>query len=216
MKKYYQLVSNESNDTADIYIYGDITSWEILENDVSSYTLSKELSTIQAKKINVYINSYGGEVAEGLAIYNALKRHPAEIVTYSDGFAASIASVIFMAGDERVMYDTSLLMVHNAWIETAGDALALRKAADDLETITTASMNAYMEKVSITEEELQELMNKETFITAEEAIKMGFATKIEKSEKGKNATQSSKKKIFEKLIKALQEEDTKTSKDETS
>ena len=110
-KKYYSLV--QENNEATINIYGDITSWEWYPGDVSSYTLSKHLETIEADTINVYINSYGGEVAEGLAIYNSLKRHKAKVKTYCDGFACSIASVIFMAGDERIMSTASLLMIHN-------------------------------------------------------------------------------------------------------
>ena len=117
MKRYYSLYQDKEKNVADIYIYGDITSWPWTESDVSSYILSKQLSELDdsVKDINVYISSYGGEVAEGLAIYNALKRHSAKVTTYADGFACSIASVIFAAGDERVMSDTSLLMIHNAW-----------------------------------------------------------------------------------------------------
>ena len=91
------------------------------------------------EEINVFINSYGGEVAEGLAIYNALRRHKAKVKTYCDGFACSAASVVFMAGDERIMSNASLLMIHNAWMQTAGDPNQLRKDADDLEKITPSS-----------------------------------------------------------------------------
>ena len=115
-KRYYSLYQNTETKTADIYIYGDITSWPWFEGEVSSYTLAKELESLEdAENINIYINSYGGEVAEGLAIYNALKRHKAKVTTVVDGFACSIASVIFAAGDERIMSNTSLLMIHNAW-----------------------------------------------------------------------------------------------------
>ena len=146
-KKYYSLV--EENNEATLNIYGEITSWEWSPNDISSYTLSKQLESIEANTINVYINSYGGEVAEGLAIYNALKRHKAKVITYVDGFACSIASVIFMAGDERIMSNSSLLMIHNAWAYTAGNANELRKMADDLDIMTQASINAYMLDVNI-------------------------------------------------------------------
>ena len=97
--KYYSLATNGKE--ADVYIFGDITSWEWFDNDVSSYTLSKELQELDKdiETINVHINSYGGEVAEGLAIHNLLKNHKAKVRTYCDGFACSIASVIFMAGD---------------------------------------------------------------------------------------------------------------------
>ena len=97
IKKYYSLAKN--GDAIDVYIYGDITSWPWDESDVSSYGLAKELELTEAEQINCYINSYGGEVAEGLAIYNQLKRHPAKVTTICDGFACSAASVIFMAGE---------------------------------------------------------------------------------------------------------------------
>lgn len=177
MNKYYALTTNDS--VADVYIFGDITSWEWLESDVSSYTLSKEISELKdVSQINVHINSYGGEVAEGLAIYNSLKNHPAKVVTICDGFACSAASVVFMAGDERVMNNASLLMVHNAWIYTAGNSAQLRKDADDLDTITQASINAYMEHISIDEDGLKELLDNETWILPADALEMGFATSI--------------------------------------
>ena len=146
LDKYYQLVVNQDNKSADLYIYGDIKSWEWKQSDVSSYTLAKALTELEPgiEEIKVYINSYGGEVAEGLAIYNALKRHKAKITPYVDCFASSIASVIFMAGDERIMSNASMLFVHNAWTYASGNANQLRKQADDLEQITQASINAYM------------------------------------------------------------------------
>ena len=134
MKKFYQLTQNEKE--ADLMIYGDITSWPWEEmGEVSAYNLSKELAELDVDRINVYINSYGGEVAEGLAIHNALKRHKARVVTVCDGFACSIASVIFMAGDERIMNESSLLLIHNAWSYASGDANQLRKEADDLPSV---------------------------------------------------------------------------------
>ena len=150
-ERYYSLAINEEKSEANIYIYGDITSWEGCDNDVSSYTLARQLENLDVNNINVYINSYGGEVGEGLAIYNSLKRHKAKVKTYCDGFACSIASVIFMAGDERIMSNASLLMIHNAWTWALGNANDFRKQADDLDAITQASINAYMENVNITE-----------------------------------------------------------------
>lgn len=200
MKKYYSLATE--NNEANINIYGDITSWEWFESDVSSYTLSKELEGLDVDTINVYINSYGGEVAEGLAIYSALKRHKAKIKTFCDGFAASIASVIFMAGDERIMSNASLLFIHNAWTYADGNAKELRKVADDLDTITQASINAYMEHVNITEEELKEMLDNETWISPQDALNMGFATAIVNDNTSKNPNQSIKKKLMQQLVKA--------------
>ena len=192
---------NEDKKEADVYIYGDITSWEWDESDISSFTLSKELQSLpeDIQVINVYINSYGGEVAEGLAIRSALKRHKAKVRTYCDGFAASIASVIFSAGDERIMSNASLLFIHNAWSFTSGDAAAMSKAAEDLAKITQASIEAYKEVVNLSEEKLKELMDAETWLSPAECIEMGFATQIV-SDSNSNPAQSAQKAIQQILL----------------
>lgn len=202
--KYYALEINDKE--ADIYIFGDITSWEWFDSDVSSYTLSKELQELDPdiEVINVHINSYGGEVAEGLAIYNMLRNHKAKVKTYCDGFACSIASVIFMAGDERIMGNASLLMIHNAWMWTAGNAEELRKNADDLDKINQASINAYMQHVNISEEDLKKMMDEETWILPNEALEMGFATTIVGETASEKAAASARKALFNLVKKANQ------------
>lgn len=201
-RKYFSLEKAEQ--TATINIYGDITSWEWFDSDVSAATLSKQLDAMgDVNQIDVFINSYGGEVAEGLAIYNALRRHKAKVTTYCDGFACSIASVIFMAGDERVMNESSLLMIHNAWTTVQGNAEELRKQAEDLEKITQASVEAYKAHSSLSEEEIKELMDAETWILPSEAAEYGFATAIE-SGNDSNAKQNAFVKLFD-IIKAHQE-----------
>ena len=198
MKKYYQLIQNGTS--ADLYIYGDITSSPWYEDDVSSFTLSKELDALEVDHINCYINSYGGEVAAGLSIYNQLKRHSAKVTTICDGFACSAASVIFMAGDERVMNSASLLMIHNAWCSIgAANAEELRKQADDLEVITRASINAYMQSVNISESELKDLMDAESWILPADALAMGFATSIVDEPESNQASQSVKSQMVAKL-----------------
>lgn len=204
-KKYFQLTQN--NNEVDIQIYGDITSWEWFDSDVSSYTLSKQIEGLECEQINVYINSYGGEVAEGLAIYNQLKRHKAKVKTVCDGFACSAASVIFMAGDERVMSTASLLMIHNAWTYASGNAKELRKQADDLDTITQASINAYMQEVNITEEELKEMLDNETWISPQEAIEKGFITSIVNEKEAEQVSQSVKKSLIKMIINSKKEDD---------
>lgn len=197
-KKYYNLETEGTK--AALYIYGDITSWPWMESDVSSYNLSKQLEQLgDVDEIDVYINSYGGEVSEGLAIYSALKRHKAKVTTWCDGFACSIASVIFMAGDTRIMSNASLLMIHNAWTRVSGNANELRKQADDLDTITQASINAYMEKVNISEEELKELLDEETWISPQEALGKGFATMISGADTNSKPSQSAIMYIMEKV-----------------
>ncbi len=191
MKNKY-FMAEEKGDTLDILIFGDITSWEWLESDVSSYTLAKLIQESGAKEITVHINSYGGEVAEGIAIYNSLKNHPAKVVTVCDGFACSAASVVFMAGEERRMNPVSLLMIHNAWTSASGNAAELRKAADDIEVVSRTAANAYLSCVNITEEELQAMLDSESWITPEEALEKGFATALF-NEKGAAGQQYSAK-----------------------
>lgn len=206
-KRYYSLV--QENNEATINIYGDITSYEWNDKGTSAYKLSKKLEALEVDTINLYINSYGGEVAEGLAIYNALRRHNAKVKTYCDGFACSIASVIFMAGDERIMSNASLLMIHNAWTYTEGNANELRKQADDLDKITQASINAYMSEVNIEEEELKNMLDNETWITPQEAFEKGFVTSIVNEKNSNKASQSVRKSLFDLILNQhlLQKED---------
>lgn len=206
-KKYFSLVRNEESKTADINIFGDIASWDIEElGEMSAHTLSKQLEELDdVDTINVHISSYGGEVKEGLAIYNSLKNHKAKIKTYCDGFACSIASVIFMAGDERIMSKSSALMIHNAWMFASGNANDLRKQADDLDKITKLSIEAYLEHVNISEEELKQMLDEETWLLYDECLDYGFATAVIGEEKTENITQSAKNTIL-KMIKQLKDE----------
>lgn len=176
--KYYQLVKNDAS--ADLYIFGDICAWAWPElGEQSGVTIVNQLKELDVDTINVHINSYGGDVAEGLAIYNVLREHKAQIVTICDGFACSAASVVFMAGDRRVMQPASLLMIHNAWTVAMGNAAQLRKTANDIETITQASVEAYKKVATISEEEIKALMDAETWILPKDAVEYGFATEID-------------------------------------
>lgn len=198
MQKYYSLETEK--DVADLYIFGDITTWPWDEKDRDAYGIVKELREVEANTINVHINSYGGDVSEGLAIYNTLKNHKAQIVTICDGFACSAASVIFMAGDIRIMNEASLLMIHNPWTCACGNAEDFRKRAEDLDKIAQASVNAYMSKVNVSEEEIKKLLNDETWITAQEGLNMGFATVVAVPEDGSGVSQSAFEIIRNKMI----------------
>lgn len=176
-ERFYQLV-NQSDQEATLYIYGDITSIKLFENDVCVYDLAKEIGDLNGKALTVRINSYGGEVAEGLAIYNLLKSYEGEVTTICDGFACSAASVVFMAGAKRIMPRSSLLMIHNAWTWASGDADDLRKAAEDLEKITEPSVQIYLANSNLEEETIRTMMDEETWITADEAYEYGMATAV--------------------------------------
>lgn len=198
MQKYYSLET--TNNEAELYIFGDITSWPWDEKDRDAYGVVKELQGLDVQRINVHINSYGGDVAEGLAIYNSLKNHKAEIVTICDGFACSAASVIFMAGSKRIINEASLLMIHNPWTYARGNANEFRKQAEDLDKIAQASINAYMGRVNITEEKVKELLENETWLVAKECLDMGFATEIKGTEEENSVNQSAFMAIRERVL----------------
>ena len=200
-KQYFQLIT--AGNIAELYIYGDISACP-QDDGVSAASLSAQLAALQGvSQINVYINSYGGDVSEGVAIYNALKRHNAKIVTYCDGMACSIASVIFMAGDERIMCNPSFLMIHDAWTYAAGNADDFRKAADDLDVITTASISAYMAHCKLSEQELRSKMKAETWLTHTQALEMGFATGIMDAEIAEKPAQNAKMHAYELFLQAV-------------
>lgn len=179
MNKFYQIVkSAKEDDVTELVIHGDITSLHWDDSDVGSFDLAKELNDIQSNKLVVRINSYGGEVSQGLGIYNLLKSFKGEVVTLNDGFACSAASIIFMAGSKRLMPKSSLLMIHNAWTFAAGNANELRKMADDLEKVTQPSVEIYKQNSNLSEDEIKDMLNKETWISADEALTYGFATQV--------------------------------------
>nr|DAU25748.1 MAG TPA: Putative ATP dependent Clp protease [Caudoviricetes sp.] len=196
MRPYYSLW--EDAQRAEISIYGDITTAQAMETDAVAGDLAEEIRAVTAPEIHVYINSYGGEAAAALAIYNALTRHKANIVTYCDGFACSAASVVFMAGDRRVMYDASLLMIHNVWTVAEGNAQALRKQAEDLEAVNQASVQIYAARTGISQEKIRRMMDEETWISPEEALLWGFATEIARPKREEYA-QSARRLVCQKL-----------------
>lgn len=196
-QKYYALEKVERK--AELYIFGSITAYPWREKDRDSYGIVKQLQDLDVDEIDVYINSTGGSVSEGLAIYNVLKNHKAKVRTFNSGFACSAATVPFMAGDERIVFNSSLFMIHNAWTYASGNAADFRKQADDLDVITQASVKAYMERVNISEEEVKTMMDNETWLSAEQAVEYGFATKIYE-EKVEGANQSSMPMIKQKLL----------------
>ena len=185
--KPMQLVRSEKDGAADLYIYGDIYEgahvWNAftgVDGGTDSIELVDALNQLPAEvgEVNVHINSYGGDVSEGVAIYTALRNCGRTVNTYVDGFACSIASVVLMAGERRVMGPASLVMVHDPWMKATGNAEELRKAAEDLDVIGQASRAAYMSRVAISAEELDRLMREETWLGAEQAVEYGFATEV--------------------------------------
>lgn len=178
-KQYFQF-KKQSDSKGEIYIYGDIVSEEWFDNDVSAPNFRKSLDELEnVSEIDVHINSAGGNVFEGHAIYNMLKMHKAKINIYIDALAASIASVIAMSGDTIFMHKNSFLMFHNSWIMTVGNAKELRETAELLEKTDKASNTAYLDKATnLSEEELNQMLEAETWLNADEALEKGFIDEI--------------------------------------
>lgn len=175
----------EDAGTLELYIYGDVEGdsqnfWtgEVIRSETSAKALRDALAEYpDAKEIAIYINSAGGSVTEGTAIYNQLKRHSAHKTVYVDGFACSIASVIAMAGDTVVMPRNALMMIHNMSMGVFGNAAELRKAADNLDTINQAGMAAYLQKAGekLDAGKLKEMYDAETWLTAAQCMELGLA-----------------------------------------
>lgn len=188
------LVFKNEGNSVDIKIYGEIGEqdfWTSLFEDSEEKDeaivhtledLDKRLKENQnVATIDIYINSNGGSVFDGVAIYNMLKRHKAYKRVFIDGFACSIASVIAMCGNSITMPKTSMMMIHNAWTVAMGNSKELRKVADDLDKINETIKNAYRSKMKIDDELLNNLMDNESYLTADECYEYGLCTRIDES-----------------------------------
>ena len=169
---WYNMTAAEGETSAEISIYDAIGSF-----DVNAKQFVDELKDINADTINLRINSPGGSVIDGNAMFNALQRHPAKVITHIDGLAASMASVIAMAGDEVHMADNALLMIHNPWTFSMGDADELRADADLLDKMSASILSAYG-RSQYEAEEIKDLMDAETWFTAQEAFDAGLVDHI--------------------------------------
>jgi ATP-dependent Clp protease protease subunit len=174
------IVKNEKIiNTYSLYIYGVISDEQWYDDEITPNMINEALAKAgDAEFIDVYINSPGGSVFAGHTMYNALKRHPALIRTYVDGIAASAASVILQAGDERVIAPNGIVMIHNPMGGSWGYADDMRKYADTLDKVKGTIEDTYLEKVNIDRDKLIELMDAETYMNADEAIKMGFVDSL--------------------------------------
>lgn len=156
----------------------DTYTWERVKSNTSQRYFVENLKDVkEGDTVNLYINSMGGSVKEALGIYSTLRRCPATVVAYIDGFAASAASIIAMAASKVVMPRNTTMMVHNAAWDVYGNSKDLRKSADDLDIINAAMLQSYIVKAGgkLTQEKLEELTDGETWLSAEECIQYGLA-----------------------------------------
>ena len=173
MKGQWYNIQNKASETADIYIFDEIGMYGVTAQDFIG-----EIKELKNTPINLRINSLGGDVFNGMAIYNVIKKREAKTTVYIEGIAASIATIIALGADEVVMSENSLFMIHNAWGGTMGDAKDMRKSAETLEKISTELTEIYMKKTGLSYDVVSNMMDEETWLNSEEAYELGFVDTI--------------------------------------
>lgn len=158
---------------AELLIYGYIGGWE---NRAAEF--AKQVRELKATTLRVRINSGGGSLFDGVAIYNTLKLFKGTTIVHIDGLAASAASIIAMAGDQRIMPANTMLMIHNTSVYTEGNTQDLQKTALLLAQLDEAMLNTYVNRTGQTAEKIKQMMDDETWLTAKDAKELGFATEI--------------------------------------
>lgn len=174
MKSWYSIQAKADQKTADISIYDEIGYW-----GVTAKQFIGDLKALDATTIKLAINSPGGAVFDALAIYNALRQHPAGVEVTIMGVAASAASVIAMAGDTIVMPENAFMMIHNPLNMAYGNADDLREMADVLDKIGASLIGIYAKRTGMPEDEIKALLDAETWLNAEEAVEKGFADELQ-------------------------------------
>ena len=175
-KTIWNIVKNDDKN-AESMLYGDIAE-SFWGDNISAKEVTEYLADLDVENINVYINSNGGVVDTAIAINNALRRHKAKVTVNIDGIAASAATLITCAGDTVKMPKNALFMIHNPSTIAMGDSEEMRKQADVLEKYKNSITETYLQKVNIDKEKLSELMDNESWLSAEEALKYGFIDEI--------------------------------------
>lgn len=168
-------IKNKSATKAEIVIYGAIgSSW--FEDSITAKQFSEELKKLDksVNQLDIRINSPGGDVFDGIAIYNRLKQHPAKKTVYIDGLAASIASIIALAGDEVIMGEGALYMIHLPWTMAFGNRKDLESTIDRLMDVEEQLVSIYSKKTKMSRSEIKEKLEKETWMDADQAIEEGF------------------------------------------
>lgn len=174
MKNWYSIKAKADQKTAEISIYDEIGYW-----GVTAKQFIGDLKALDATAIKLAINSPGGSVFDALAIYNALRQHPAAVEVTIMGVAASAASVIAMAGDTIVMPENAFMMIHNPLNLAYGNADDLREMADVLDKIAASLIGIYAKRTGLPDDEIKALLDAETWLNAEEAVTKGFADELQ-------------------------------------
>jgi ATP-dependent Clp protease, protease subunit len=182
MSKFWNF-KNISDSEGELLLYGYIAESSWWDDVVSSKQFAKDLKDLgDIKNLTVRINSGGGDVFAGHAIYQLLNDHPANVIVKVDGLAASAASVVAMAGNEIIVPATSFMMIHNPSSVAWGEAKDFEKMAETLNVIKDGIVNAYVAKTGKDKKAISKMMDEETWMTGEDAVKEGFADKVSSDE----------------------------------
>lgn len=195
---WFRMQAQEGN-SAEIYIYDEIGYWGVTAKQFVANL--KALGDIT--HINLHINSPGGDVFDGIAIFNALKHHGASITAYIDGLAASMASVIAMVGNPVIMPENTMMMIHKPWGFTGGDANDMRDYADLLDKLEGVLIPAYMAKTGKSQEEIAAMLEDETWLSGAECLALGFADEVTPSLQAMACIQSKRIEEFEKMPRTI-------------
>lgn len=172
-RSWYRIENKTAEDVADVYIYDEIGYW-----GTTAAQFVKDFQSVTAKSINLHINSPGGDMWDGIAIYTAIQAHPATVTTHVDSLAASAASIIAMAGERIVMAKHSTLMIHDPYTITLGNAAELRQMADVLDKAGENLAGIYAERAGGTVGEWRQRMLEETWYSDREAVDAGLADEV--------------------------------------
>ena len=172
-KNWYNIKAEASSKSADVYIFDEIGTFGL-----TAQSFIEEIKSYKDTPMSLHINCVGGDVFEGMAIYNVLKKRTARTTVYIEGIAASMGSVIALAGDEVIMAEDSLFMIHNAWGGAMGEATEIRKTAALLDKISGEIADIYTKKTNLPYNRVKEMMDEETWLSADEAFNLGFIDSI--------------------------------------
>ncbi|MEW6047936.1 MAG: head maturation protease, ClpP-related [Bacillota bacterium] len=177
----FRAAAGES-EVGELLLYGPLSSESWWGDEVTPKQFAEELRALGAiRELRIYINSPGGDVFAGSTMYSILSRHSARKVVTVDGLAASAASLVAMAGDRIIMPINAMMMIHNPWMLVVGDAPTLRKAAEDLDKVRESMIAVYHARTGLEPERIAQLLDAETWMTAQDAVDLGFADQVEQA-----------------------------------
>ena len=173
MNENWYNINSKASKVVDVYIFDEIGM-----GGVNAQGFIEEIKSFKDSPMNLHINCVGGDVFDGMAIFNIIKKRTAKTTVYIEGIAASMGSVIALAADSVVMAENSLFMIHNAWGGAMGEAKEMKKTAKLLDKISGEIADIYVKKTKLPYDKVKEMMDEETWLNAEEALELGFIDSI--------------------------------------